>query len=331
MFSAVNSKTVALALVFAFMAIPSLAKPSNWSFRFDSGFGFPPIQFDFTGCSTSNSDVVCTGNFRSLRGEAGFNMRTDEITITDSKGKIYQADQININNYWSCLPNSLSGCPSLTFVEGVTYKTSFVFREISLPSKKVALFRLYSNWSRDEAKVRNIEVVNSDSISQQSQSILVKQKPVNSLRRNVSSSYRLGYYKSIKFDFHGCSKTSSSDVVCIADFLSLSGDQEIVVGPRMSDINRTGASPGVIIVNSEGQSYLASEVSVNDNWSCSVDASCPGGESYNPGKGRITLVEGVNYKTTFTFRDISLPSRKLSLFSFTSPDYLNIRNIQVSE
>jgi hypothetical protein len=42
-------------------------------------------------------------------------------------------------------------------------------------------------------------------------------------------------------------------------------------------------------------------------------------------------VEGVNYKTTFTFRDVSLPSQKLSLFSFTSPDYLNIRNIHVSE
>jgi hypothetical protein len=331
MFSAINSKTVALSLVFAFMAIPSLAKPSNWSFKFDSGFGLPPIQFDFTGCSVNNSDVVCTGNFHSLRGEAGFNMRTDEVTITDSNGKIYQSDQISINNYWSCLPNSLSGCPSLTFVEGVTYKTSFIFREISLPSKKLALFRLYSYWSRDEAKVRNIEVVDSDRVSQRSQSAPVRQKPVNSPGQKRSSSHRLGYYKSIKFDFHGCSKANGSDVVCIADFLSLSGDQEIVVGPRMSDINRTGASPGVIIVNAEGQSYLASEVNVNDNWSCSVDVSCPGGESYNPGKGRITLVEGVNYKTTFTFRDVSLPSRKLSLFSFTSPDYLNIRNIQVSE
>jgi hypothetical protein len=331
MFLKVNVKTVALSLVFAFMAIPSLAKPSNWSFKFDSGFGFPPIQFDFTGCSTSNSDVVCTGNFRSLRGEAGYSMSTDGITITDSKGKVYQADRINISNYWSCLPNSLSGCPFLTFVEGVTYKTSFIFREISLPSKKVALFRLYSSWDRSEAKVRNIEVVNSDEGSQQSQNVPVKQKPVNSPRQNVISSYRLGYYKSIKFDFHGCSKTSSSDVVCIGDFRSLSGDQEIVVGPRMSNINTTGASPGVTIVNSEGQSYLASEVSVNDNWSCSVDASCPGGESYSPGKGRITLAEGVTYTTTFTFRDVSLPSRKLSLFSFTSPDNLKIRSIQVSE
>jgi hypothetical protein len=76
MFSAVNSKTVALSLVLAFVAIPSLAKPSNWSFRLDNGrdFGFPPVQFDFTGCSTNNSDVICTGNFRSLRGEASFSM-----------------------------------------------------------------------------------------------------------------------------------------------------------------------------------------------------------------------------------------------------------------
>jgi hypothetical protein len=320
MFLKVNVKTVALSLVFAFMANPSLAKPSNWSFKFDSGFGFPPIQFDFTGCSTSNSDVVCTGNFRSLRGEAGYNMRTDEITITDSKGKVYQADRISISNYWSCLPNSLSGCPFLTFVEGVAYKTSFIFREISLPSKKVALFRLYSSWDRSEAKVRNIEVVNSDEGSQQSQNVPVKQKPVNSPRQNVISSYRLGYYKSIKFDFHGCSKTSSSDVICTGDFRSLSGDQEISTGPST-----------VTIVNSDGQSYLPSEVSINDNWSCNVGAACVGWGSLNPGIGRITLAEGVTYKTTFTFRDVSLPSRKLSLFSFTSPDNLKIRSIQVSE
>ncbi len=328
MFSSVNLKTVALSLVFAFMAIPSFAKPSNWSFRFDRG-GFPPIQFDFTGCSTSNSDVVCTGNFRGLRGETGFNMRTDGIAITDSKGKVYQADKITIGNYWSCLPDLLGSC-SITLVEGVTYKTSFVFREISLPSKKLSLFRLYSSWSGDEAKVRNIEVVDSDRVSQRSQNTPVRQKPVNSPGQKKSSSHRLGYYKSIKFDFHGCSKANGSDVVCIADFRSLSGDQEIVAGPRMSNINRTGASPGVIIVNSEGQSYLASKVSINDNWSCSVDASCPGG-SYNPGTGRITLVEGVTYKTTFTFSDVSLPSLKLALFSFTSPDDLSIRNIYISE
>jgi hypothetical protein len=318
MFSAINSKTVALSLVFAFMASPSLAKPSNWSFKFDSGFDFPPIQFDFTGCSASNSDVVCTGDFRSLRGEAGFNMRTDEITITDSKGKIYQADKVNISNYWSCLPAVLGSC-SITLVEGVTYKTSFVFREISLPSKKLALFRLYSSWSRDEAKVRNIEVVDSERVSQQSQRAQVRQKPVNSPGQKRSSSYRLGYYKSIKFDFHGCSKTSS-DVVCTGDFRSLSGDQEISTGPGT-----------VTIVNSDGQSYLASEVSINDNWSCNIGASCVGWGISNPGVGRITLAEGVTYKTTFTFRDISLPSRKLSLFSFTSPDNLKIRSIQVSE
>jgi hypothetical protein len=330
MFSAVNIKTVAPSFIFAFMASPSLAKPNKWSFKLKN----TPIQFDFKGCSANNSGVVCTGIFRSLRGETYFPMRLDNISITDSKGRAYQVDQIDINNYWSCSPasnNTLSGCPSLNFVEGVGYKTSFVFREISLPSNKVALFRLFSSWSFDEVTIRNIEVVNSGMVSEQIQSVPAKQKPVNYTRRSASLSYRMGYDKSIKFDFHGCSKTNGSDVVCTADFRSLSGDKEIVVGPRMSNINRTGASPGVIIVNAEGQSYLASEISINNNWSCGVDAPCSGGESYNPGKGRITLVEGVTYKTTFTFRNVSLPSRKLALFSFTSPDDLSIRNIQVSE
>jgi hypothetical protein len=330
-----------LSLVFISIGNPSLGNPSNWSFKISDS-----IRFDFKGCSADNIGVVCTGNFRSLNGEQtlanigpGSSVGGSPITITDSQGKVYVPDKVTINNNWSCSIGS-SDCPggslispgvgSLLLVEGVNYKASFIFREISLPSPKISLFRLSSVWYGTDIKVRNIKVLDSNTSSQQRYNIAVKPKLINSPKQNVNLSYRIG--DSIKFDFQGCSRANNSDVVCIANFRSLNGDREIVVGPRMSDRNRTGASLGVTITNSEGQSYLASKVNINNNWSCGVDSpSCPGGYSYIPGEGRIVLVEGVNYKTTFIFRDVALPSPKLSLFSLSSINEIKIRNIKISE
>jgi hypothetical protein len=165
------------------------------------------------------------------------------------------------------------------------------------------------------------------SASQQSQSVETKPRTTYS-NKPIKLSYRIN--DSVKFDFQGCSRSSNSnDVLCVGNFRSLNGDREIQIGPKMKDVNISGSSQGINITNSEWQIYSASEVNINDNWSCNIESTCAGGVSYNPGIGRLSLIEGIEYKTTFVFRDVSLPSVTLPLFHL-SPYEIKVRNTKVA-
>jgi hypothetical protein len=165
-----------IVLLFTSIASPSLGKPSNWSYKIGDN-----LRFDFKGCtkSTNGEDLICIGNFRSRNGEVSVGIgpgadNTKFIGITDSKGKVSFADEIRVGDNWSCRVgancsgNTFAlnmGSGDLVFVEGVDYKTLFIFKDISLPSSKIPLFffRGYSTFSNQfEIKVRNINVTSSD-------------------------------------------------------------------------------------------------------------------------------------------------------------------------
>lgn len=59
----------------------------------------------------------------------------------------------------------------MVFVEGIDYKTLFIFKDISLPSAKLPLF--YLSFDRNEIKVRNIAVSTSRSSLDNSQQSLI--------------------------------------------------------------------------------------------------------------------------------------------------------------
>jgi hypothetical protein len=143
----------------------SLAKPSNWSYKLGDN-----LRFDFKGCtrSTNGEDLICVGNFRSKNGEVSLNLSpgsgdSKNISITDSQGSLVFADELRVGDNWSCRVGAdCSGIfgSNLVFVEGIDYKVMFVFKEASLPSKKIALFYFRTNSFNPsfEIKVRNINV-----------------------------------------------------------------------------------------------------------------------------------------------------------------------------
>jgi hypothetical protein len=148
----------------------STGKPSNWSYKIGEN-----VRFDFKGCtrSTSREDIICVGNFRSRNGEASLGVATGSgnsklVSITDSQGNLTFADEIRIGDNWSCrvgadCAGTIGG--NLVLVEGVDYKTLFIFKETSLPSTKIALFNFRSSniFDQFEIKVRNINITTSDS------------------------------------------------------------------------------------------------------------------------------------------------------------------------
>jgi hypothetical protein len=143
----------------------SLAKPSNWSYKIGDN-----LRFDFKGCtkSTNGEDVICVGNFRSKNGEVGLSLSPGSgdrknISITDSQGSLIFADELRVGDNWSCRVGADCGNffgNNLVFVEGIDYKTMFIFKDISLPSTKVALFYFRSDGFSNpfEIKVRNVNV-----------------------------------------------------------------------------------------------------------------------------------------------------------------------------
>jgi hypothetical protein len=134
------------------------------------------VTFDFQGCSRSSdgNDVICRGTFISRKGEqptriyrqngdgAGDSYNT---FITNFKGKKYIASEIIISENGTC-QNDCS-VKDITLVEGVIYSTSFVFRDVSLPSSKIALFNIYINATGNQ-KIRNINVNSSGNLSPRS-------------------------------------------------------------------------------------------------------------------------------------------------------------------
>jgi hypothetical protein len=301
------------------------------------------IKFDFKGCSKSEvgNDVICSGNFRSISGEKGLSITTGQvgsdnkrISITDSNGKVHFVDEIRVGDNWVCRANEI--CPgdvngNVILVEGVVYKTTFIFKDISLPSAKIALFNLicYTNGGFSgiqEIKIRNISTNISQSIatlpSPNPQNSGLSKKPA----KRSKWSYKINN-NAIRFDFNGCTY-SGSDIVCSGNFRSLNREQIIAVGPGRDGVFTSSNS--ISITDTRGMTHRASELKIGNDWSCIKDSdSC-----------QMTLVEGIDYKTLFIFKDISLPSSKIALFYFNDNNYfsgrgnnfeIKIRDIDVNQ
>jgi hypothetical protein len=183
---------------------PSLSSPKNQSYKINDS-----LKFDFTGCAQSasnNEEIVCTGNFRSKNGEQTinigpgnidpyFNSGSYNVIITDSRGGTHPADEIRIGKDWSCRTNC--GSKGFELVEGVDYKTLFIFKNVSLPSSKLPLFFFqgYAN-GRFDIRVRNLTVATasvsnssqeSHSAFPRSQSVFTSERAVFSFQKNPAS------------------------------------------------------------------------------------------------------------------------------------------------
>jgi hypothetical protein len=133
------------------------------------------VTFDFQGCTRSDgNDIVCRGSFLSRKGEQPTRIYRQNgdgtgdsynTFITNFKGKKYIASEIIIGENGTC-QNDCSH-KDITFVEGVNYSASFIFRDVSLPSSKIALFNIYINATGNQ-KIRNINVNSSGKLSLQS-------------------------------------------------------------------------------------------------------------------------------------------------------------------
>jgi hypothetical protein len=129
------------------------------------------VTFDLKGCARSSdgNDVICSGTFLNRKGEQTVTIarNTDDgarpTTITNLRGKQYIASEVIIGEDWSCRNDC--GKKYITFVEGVNYSASFIFREVSLPSSKIALFDM---WVDGYQKFRNININSSGKLSPQS-------------------------------------------------------------------------------------------------------------------------------------------------------------------
>jgi hypothetical protein len=133
------------------------------------------VTFDFQGCagSSDGNDIVCRGSFLSRKGEQPigiYRQYGDSIGdsyntfVTNIKGKRYIASEIAIGEDWSCRNDCTY--KDITFVEGVNYPALFIFRDVSLPSSKIALLNIWVNGNNQ--KFRNVNVNSSGKLSLQS-------------------------------------------------------------------------------------------------------------------------------------------------------------------
>jgi hypothetical protein len=142
------------------------------------------LTFDLQGCARTSdgNDIVCRGSFLSRRGEQIIqierNRGSSSSFITNFRGKQYIASEIIIGEDWSCRNDC--DIKSITFVEGVNYSSSFLFRDVSLPSSKIALFNIYINGIGAQ-KFRNINVNSSGKLSSQSSNSEVDNVPTASI------------------------------------------------------------------------------------------------------------------------------------------------------
>lgn len=152
------------------------------------------VTFDFQGCTRSSdgNDVVCRGSFLSRKGEQSIRTYRKEgdgtgdsynTFITNVRGKRYVASEINIGEDWACR----NDCDRkyITFVEGVNYSASFIFRDVSLPSSKIALLNIHAD---SDQKFRNIIVNSSGKLSPQSSDSEVDNVPTASTTDTPSRS-----------------------------------------------------------------------------------------------------------------------------------------------
>jgi hypothetical protein len=145
------------------------------------------VTFDFQGCARTSdgNDVVCKGSFLSRKGEQSPRMVREEGSsrntfITNSRGKQYISSEIIIGDDWSCRNDCKM--KEITFVEGVNYPASFIFRDVSLSSSKIPLvvIAIYTTQGWTEQKFRNINVNGSGKLSPQSSESEVDNVPTAS-------------------------------------------------------------------------------------------------------------------------------------------------------
>jgi hypothetical protein len=147
------------------LPLPALAKPVKIA---------EGVSFDLEACrrTLDGNDVICTGTLSSRSGERRISISRDSsyygslgTLITTSQGKTHVPSSISAgdrvcNNNPS--PNDAFAftCSTLdiTLVEGVKYKTSFIFRDVSSDSSKIALFSVNFGYGYQALKYRNLSV-----------------------------------------------------------------------------------------------------------------------------------------------------------------------------
>jgi hypothetical protein len=158
----------------------SIAKPGENNTNVGNG-----VIFTFQGCTyfPKQEKVVCLGNFRSSSGEHRLFVYRNSTTITNIQGKTYESSEVAVGTDFICKQNCNSTDP--TFVEGVDYKSIFVFDGVSLPSSKIPLLSInVINTSNYLLKYRNIKVKingNNESNDRSDSSDVDRSSPTNSL------------------------------------------------------------------------------------------------------------------------------------------------------
>jgi hypothetical protein len=144
------------------------------------------------------------------------------------------------------------------------------------------------------------------------------------------SSYLPAFAKPVKFsdgvtfDFKGCFQSSDgNDVTCVGDLLSRRGERTVEIHRATSD----GSNIFSYIVNSKGKTYIANEVTIGDDFVCKENPDATDFNSLSCGSKSMVFVEGVSYRASYIFRDVPLPTPKISLFSMAN--VLKFRNIIV--
>jgi hypothetical protein len=127
----------------------------------------PATTFDLKGCAKSSDgqDVFCVGYFRNRDADKDIRVfRNSGTLITDYSGKSYEPDELRVSAA-SCRRDCYE--LSVTLVEGVDYKVTFIFKDVSLPSLKIALLKINTygiyGYTGDEIKIRNIPVISKNS------------------------------------------------------------------------------------------------------------------------------------------------------------------------
>jgi hypothetical protein len=154
--------TIAIAGLLTLTSIPANAKPIKIG---------TATTFDFIGCtkSSSENDIICVGNFRNRDADKQIYVSRTSTVLTDYDGKNYNPDELKISDQ-SCRRNCTH--QGVVLVEGVDYKTYFIFKDISLSSPKIALFQITSsNYTFPEIKIRKISVGNSRTSQTSSENI----------------------------------------------------------------------------------------------------------------------------------------------------------------